>query len=81
VAKRIREMAEKHKIPIVRNHPSPVCFMKPPISMKKSRSSIIRLVAPRESVNVYKLKGKAPIRPPTKPNEQKGPMPTLNLKK
>jgi type III secretion system FlhB-like substrate exporter len=75
VAMRIREIAEKHKIPIMRN---------PPLARVLYATTEIEEEIPVEHYQavakiigyVYKLKGKTPEKPATKP-----PPPTLNMRK
>ena len=79
VAARIREIAGKHRITIVRN---------PPLARALFDTAEIDEIIPAEHYQavarvisyVYKLKGKTPQKPPTKPGAGGG-MPTMKLRK
>ncbi|MFM9889394.1 MAG: flagellar biosynthesis protein FlhB [Rickettsiales bacterium] len=80
VAARIRELATKNKVPIVRN---------PPLARILYETAELDEVIPLAHYQavakiigyVYKLKGKVPQKPPTKPTGKGIKMPTINLKK
>jgi flagellar biosynthetic protein FlhB len=80
VAARIREVAEKNKITIVRN---------PPLARALYDTAEIDEVIPAEHYQavarvisyVYKIKGKTPQKPSGKPGASGGGMPTMKLRK
>lgn len=80
VAARIRELATKNKVPIVRN---------PPLARILYDTAALDEIIPLAQYQavakiigyVYKLKGKVPQKPPGKPSGKGTKMPTINLKK